>query len=124
MGLFEFLLLVSVPVLLYVFSSFFKSSVRRDTPFPAANLLEPFKDPQKEAFFTWLCEEATRQTRTEVEKDAMAMQRLRQAFSKALKELENEETAEINLPFFMVRENGPCHFKIKLSRADKRIFIE
>lgn len=124
MGLLEFVLLFSIPVLLYIFSSFFKSSVRRETSFPKINLLEPFKDPQKEAFFTWLCEEATRQTQVDVEKDALAMQRLRQAFSKALKALENDETAEIDLPFFVVRQSGPCHFKIKLSRDDKRIFME
>lgn len=124
LGLFEVLLLISIPVLISIFNSLFKSKVRRETSFPKVDPLEPFKNPQKEAFFTWLCEEASRRTQTEVEKDALAMQRLREAFSKALKELESEETAEINLPFFLVRQNGPCHFKIKLSRDDKRIFME
>lgn len=124
MGLFEIVLLILVPVLIYIFSSFFKSSVRRDTSFPRVDPREPFKDPQKQAFFQWLCEEAARQTRVDVEKDDLAMKRLKEAFSKAAKELESSETAEISLPFFAVKKSGPCHFKITLSRADRKIFME
>lgn len=124
MAIFEIVMLFSVPVLIYIFSSFFKSSVRRDTSFPKVDPLEPFKDPQKQAFFQWLCEEATRQTRVDVEKDALAKKRLKEAFSKAVKELENAETAEISLPFFAIEKSVPCHFKITLSRADRKIFME
>ena len=50
-------------------------------------------------------------------KDAMALQRLREAAEKAKIELSSSVQTDINLPYLMVDSSGPKHFNIKLSRA-------
>lgn len=106
---------ISVVVIFYVCSWFLRSPVRTSSPTPE-NIPQPFENPQEEAAFQWICEEATRQTQIDIQKDTLAIKRLREGFSKAVKKLENSDTAEINLPFIAVNNSGPCHFKKNLSR--------
>ncbi|MBS4959408.1 MAG: molecular chaperone DnaK [Clostridiales bacterium] len=49
--------------------------------------------------------------------DKMAMQRLKEAAEKAKKELSSVTSANINLPFITMNQDGPKHLDITLSRA-------
>jgi molecular chaperone DnaK len=52
----------------------------------------------------------------DLRKDAMALQRLKDAAEKAKCDLSQRETAEINLPFIASDANGPRHLSIELTR--------
>ena len=49
--------------------------------------------------------------------DKMAMQRLKEAAEKAKKDLSNQTTTDINLPFITANAEGPKHMDIKLTKA-------
>ncbi|MFH2051599.1 MAG: molecular chaperone DnaK, partial [bacterium] len=53
----------------------------------------------------------------DLSKDAMALQRLKEASEQAKRELSSSTQAEINLPFITADENGPKHFTYTLTRA-------
>jgi len=122
-----FLTLLAVAVLVgaIVISSvmaWFLKGIKQSTVTATEKPLQPFENQAEEEFFQCLCEEASSQTGTDIENDKLAMQRLREAFAKATRELENAETAEINLPFIAVKTSGPCHFRKTLSRNDLQRF--
>jgi len=50
-------------------------------------------------------------------KDAMALQRLREAAEKAKVELSSAASTDINLPYITADQGGPKHLTLKLSRA-------
>lgn len=50
-------------------------------------------------------------------KDAMALQRLREAAEKAKIELSSSVQTDVNLPYITVDASGPKHMNIKLTRA-------
>ena len=54
----------------------------------------------------------------DVFKDAMALQRIREAAEKAKIELSSASQTSINLPYISVSENGPIHFETTLTRVD------
>lgn len=49
--------------------------------------------------------------------DKMALQRLKEAAEKAKKDLSNQTTTDINLPFITATNEGPKHLDIKLTKA-------
>jgi molecular chaperone DnaK len=53
----------------------------------------------------------------DLKKDAMALQRLREAAEKAKIELSSGTTTQVNLPFITATQEGPKHLDITLSRA-------
>ncbi|MEM2130997.1 MAG: molecular chaperone DnaK [Candidatus Woesearchaeota archaeon] len=53
----------------------------------------------------------------DLSKDAVAMQRLREAAEKAKIELSTVLETDINLPFITATEKGPLHFNTKLTRS-------
>ncbi|MBI2899112.1 MAG: Hsp70 family protein, partial [Planctomycetes bacterium] len=66
----------------------------------------------------FLIDEFRRQNRTDLRKDAMAMQRLREAAEKAKCELSSMFETEINLPFIAQDANrSPLHLSVKLTRS-------
>ena len=50
-------------------------------------------------------------------KDAMAMQRLKDAAEKAKKDLSGMSTTQINLPFISQNSDGPLHLDVELTKA-------
>lgn len=56
-------------------------------------------------------------TGVDVRKDAMAMQRLKDAAEKAKIELSAAQQTEINLPFLTADQNGPKHLTVTLTRS-------
>jgi molecular chaperone DnaK len=65
----------------------------------------------------WLVEEFKRDQGIDLSKDAMALQRLKEAAEKAKMELSTTSATDINLPYITATQEGPKHLNLKLSRA-------
>jgi len=65
----------------------------------------------------WLAEEFLREEGIDLRKDAMALQRLKEAAEKAKIELSASSETEINLPYIMPVDGIPKHLVKKISRA-------
>uniref|UniRef100_A0A1W7RAB7 Heat shock 70 kDa protein n=1 Tax=Hadrurus spadix TaxID=141984 RepID=A0A1W7RAB7_9SCOR len=69
------------------------------------------------ALVNFLVKEFKRDQGYDLTKDAMAMQRLKEAAEKAKIELSSSLQTDINLPYLTVDSSGPKHLNIKLTRA-------
>jgi molecular chaperone DnaK len=65
----------------------------------------------------WLADEFKKQEGVDLRRDAMAVQRLKEAAEKAKMELSGTIETEVNLPFITADQNGPKHLNLKLTRA-------
>ncbi|MEX2048709.1 MAG: molecular chaperone DnaK [Gemmatimonadota bacterium] len=65
----------------------------------------------------WLVTEFKKDQGIDLSKDAMALQRLKEASEKAKMELSTTLTTDINLPFITATQEGPKHLNYSLSRA-------
>jgi molecular chaperone DnaK len=65
----------------------------------------------------WLVEEFKNAEGIDLSKDAMALQRLKEAAEKAKIELSTTMQSDINLPFITADQNGPKHLNVNLTRA-------
>jgi len=71
---------------------------------------------QEAALVDWLVAEASAQTGVNLIGDQMVHERIVNAVQKVIKELEQQDSAQISLPFLTADENGPKHFEIKITR--------
>ena len=74
-------------------------------------------DDFDQCVITWLAEEFLRDQGIDLRKDAMALQRLKEAGEKAKCELSSAMTTDINLPFITADASGPKHMNYTLTRA-------
>jgi len=74
-------------------------------------------DDFDQTIIDWLAEEFQKQEGIDLRKDAMALQRLKEAAEKAKCELSGTLQTDINLPFITADQNGPKHLNIALTRA-------
>jgi molecular chaperone DnaK len=65
----------------------------------------------------WLVDEFKKDQGIDLSKDAMALQRLKEAGEKAKMELSTTTQTEINLPFITADQSGPKHLNVTLTRA-------
>ncbi|HMO60842.1 MAG TPA: molecular chaperone DnaK [Ferruginibacter sp.] len=65
----------------------------------------------------WLADEFKTQEAIDLRKDAMALQRLKEAAEKAKVELSSSSETEINLPYITAVDGVPKHLVLKLTRA-------
>ncbi|HEX6589325.1 MAG TPA: molecular chaperone DnaK [Longimicrobiales bacterium] len=65
----------------------------------------------------WLIEEFRKDQGIDLSKDAMALQRLKEAAEKAKMELSSTSSTDINLPFITATQEGPKHLNVTLTRA-------
>ena len=65
----------------------------------------------------WLVGEFKRDQGIDLSKDAMALQRLKEAAEKAKMELSSTQQTDINLPFITADQSGPKHLNYSLTRA-------
>ncbi len=65
----------------------------------------------------WLVAEFKRDQGIDLSKDAMALQRLKEAAEKAKMELSSTMSTDINLPFITATQEGPKHLNYTLTRA-------
>ena len=65
----------------------------------------------------WLVAEFKKDQGIDLSKDAMALQRLKEAAEKAKMELSSTTQTDINLPFITADQSGPKHLNVSLTRA-------
>ncbi|MHB1193378.1 MAG: molecular chaperone DnaK [Longimicrobiales bacterium] len=65
----------------------------------------------------WLVDEFKKDQGIDLSKDAMALQRLKEAAEKAKMELSSTLSSDINLPFITATQDGPKHLSYSLTRA-------
>ncbi len=65
----------------------------------------------------WLVTEFKKDQGIDLSKDAMALQRLKEAAEKAKMELSSTTQTDINLPFITADQSGPKHLNLTLTRA-------
>ncbi len=65
----------------------------------------------------WLVAEFKKDQGIDLSKDAMALQRLKEAAEKAKMELSSTTQTDINLPFITADQSGPKHLNLTLTRA-------
>jgi molecular chaperone DnaK len=65
----------------------------------------------------YLVEEYKKQEGIDISKDALAVQRLKEAAERAKHELSSATETEINIPYISSDANGPKHFQTKMTRA-------
>ena len=81
-------------------------------------------DNLDQVIIDWLVEEFKAGQGIDLSKDAMALQRLKEAAEKAKIELSTALETDINLPFITADASGPKHLNVKLSRAKLEAMIE
>ncbi|MBO0324150.1 molecular chaperone DnaK [Muricauda sp. CAU 1633] len=81
-------------------------------------------DDVDQKIIDWLAEEFMKDEDMDLRKDAMALQRLREAAEKAKIELSSSAQTEINLPYVTATASGPKHLVRTLSRAKFEQLIE
>src|SRR5262249_23579080 len=64
-----------------------------------------------------LAEEFRKREGIDIRKDAMALQRLKEAAEKAKIELSTMQETTVNLPFITADQNGPKHLQVSITRA-------
>jgi molecular chaperone DnaK len=74
-------------------------------------------DDFDERLIEWLITEFKRDQGIDLSKDAMALQRLKEAAEKAKMELSSTAQTDINLPFITADQSGPKHLNLSLTRA-------
>jgi molecular chaperone DnaK len=81
-------------------------------------------DDFDQVIILWLVAEFKKEQGIDLSKDAMAMQRLKEAAEKAKCELSSAQQTEINLPFISADASGPKHLSVNLSRAKMEQLVE
>jgi molecular chaperone DnaK len=74
-------------------------------------------DDFDEVLIDYIAEEFRKQEGIDLRKDAMALQRLKEAAEKAKKELSGQVETSVNLPFITADQNGPKHLQLTITRA-------
>jgi len=65
----------------------------------------------------WIADQFKKSDGIDLRKDAMALQRLKEAAETAKKELSSSKQTDINLPFVTADASGPKHLNLRLSQA-------
>lgn len=74
-------------------------------------------DDFDKALLDFMAESFSKENGVDLREDKMALQRLREAAEKAKKELSSSQTTNVNLPFITVKEDGPLHLDMDITRA-------
>jgi molecular chaperone DnaK len=72
----------------------------------------------------YLVGEYKKQEGIDISKDALALQRLKEAAERAKHELSTAMETEINIPYISSDANGPKHFQIKMTRAKLESLVQ
>ncbi len=75
-------------------------------------------DDWDQRIIDWLVEKFRSQYGTDITKDKMAMQRLRDASEEAKIQLSTLQSTNINLPYLTADSSGPKHLNVSLTRAE------
>jgi molecular chaperone DnaK len=72
----------------------------------------------------YLADSFEKESGIDIRRDALAMQRLKEAAEKAKIELSSSQQTEVNLPYITADASGPKHLNIKLTRAKLESLVE
>jgi len=81
-------------------------------------------DDLDQRIIDWLVAEFKKDQGIDLSKDAMALQRLKEASEKAKMELSSTHQTDINLPFITATQEGPKHLNYTLSRSKFEQLVE
>src|SRR6202022_1367384 len=74
-------------------------------------------DNWDDVLINYVADEFKKQQGIDLRKDAMALQRLKEACEQTKKDLSQATSADINLPFITADASGPKHLQMSLTRA-------
>jgi molecular chaperone DnaK len=74
-------------------------------------------DDWDQVLIDYIADEFKRENGIDLRKDQMALQRLKEAAERAKKDLSQQTTTDINLPFITADQTGPKHLQMSLTRA-------
>src|SRR5271163_297604 len=74
-------------------------------------------DDWDQVLIDYIADEFKKENGIDLRKDQMALQRLKEAGERAKKDLSQQTTTDINLPFITADASGPKHLQLSLSRA-------
>jgi molecular chaperone DnaK len=74
-------------------------------------------DDWDQVLIDYIADEFKKQNGIDLRKDQMALQRLKEAAERAKKDLSQQTTTDINLPFITADQTGPKHLQMSLTRA-------
>src|SRR5947208_3079763 len=72
----------------------------------------------------WIADEFKKDHGIDLRKDQMALQRLKEAAERAKKDLSQQTTADINLPFITADASGPKHLQLSITRSKFEQMVE
>src|SRR6266478_2430104 len=75
-------------------------------------------DDFDEELIHFIAEKFQKENNIDLRKDAMALQRLREAAEKGKKELSSSQSTDINLPFITADASGAKHLQMTITRAE------
>lgn len=81
-------------------------------------------DDFDEELINHIAEQFEKDNGIDLRKDAMALQRLREAAEKAKKELSSQQNTDINLPFITADASGAKHLQMSISRSEFERLID
>jgi len=74
-------------------------------------------DDWDQVLIDYIADEFKRENGIDLRKDQMALQRLKEAAERAKKDLSQQTTTDINLPFITADQSGPKHLQMSLTRS-------
>ncbi len=74
-------------------------------------------DDWDQVLIDYIADEFKRSNGIDLRKDQMALQRLKEAAERAKKDLSQQTTTDVNLPFITADASGPKHLQMSLTRA-------
>ncbi len=81
-------------------------------------------DDFDQVLIDYIADEFKKEHGIDLRKDQMALQRLKEAAERAKKDLSQQTTADINLPFITADASGPKHLQMSLTRAKFEQLVE
>jgi molecular chaperone DnaK len=81
-------------------------------------------DDFDQVLIDYIADQFKKENGIDLRKDQMALQRLKEAAERAKKDLSQQTTADINLPFITADQTGPKHLQMSISRSQFERMVE
>src|SRR5581483_8730538 len=81
-------------------------------------------DDFDQVLIDYIADQFKKEQGIDLRKDNMALQRLKEAAERAKKDLSQQTTADINLPFITADASGPKHLQLSVTRAQFERMVE
>src|SRR5947207_5723655 len=81
-------------------------------------------DDFDQVLIDWIADQFKKDHGIDLRKDQMALQRLKEAAERAKKDLSQQTTTEINLPFITADQTGPKHLTMTITRSQFERMVE